>query len=88
LIRRVLDVDALTCPKCSVPMIIIAFISDPPVLRKILQHLELPSSAPAVLPAARSWDDAPPDEPPGWFPEDSQVPPASTRSSRDPPARM
>jgi len=86
LIRRVLDIDVLTCPQCSVPMLVIAFITDAPVVRKILDHLGLPSSPPQILPARRSWEDAPPDEP-GWFAEEYREPPAGARSSRDPPSR-
>ncbi len=39
LMKRVLDVDALSCPKCHVPMIVLAFLTDPDVIYKILKHL-------------------------------------------------
>jgi hypothetical protein len=44
LLRRVLHVDALACPRCStrgraVPMTVLAFLSDPDVVEKILRHL-------------------------------------------------
>jgi len=46
-----LDVDALECPKCHTPMVVLAFLTDPAVLHKILDHLKLPSSPPATAPA-------------------------------------
>ena len=41
LIRRVYEVDPLVCPKCGCRMEIIAFITEPAVIRKILNHLDL-----------------------------------------------
>ena len=55
LLRRVLDVDALTCAKCAVPMVVVAFLTDPKVVRRILEHLKLPSVPP---PVAASWRSA------------------------------
>jgi len=59
LLRRVLHVDALCCPRCStreksVPMVVLAFLTDPEVVGKILRHLGLPTSAPACSPARSS----------------------------------
>jgi hypothetical protein len=59
LLRRVLSVDALACPRCStreqsVPMVVLAFLSDPDVVSRILRHLGLPVSAPALAPARAS----------------------------------
>jgi hypothetical protein len=51
LLRRVFDVDALSCPRCSTPMVVLAFLTDPTVVHKILDHLHLPSDPPAVAPA-------------------------------------
>jgi len=48
LLRRVLEIDALTCAKCAVPMTVIAFLSDPKVVERILDHLKLPSSQPLL----------------------------------------
>jgi len=53
---RVLHLDALACPRCSsptqrIPMTILAFLSDPDVVYKILRHLGLPICAPALAPA-------------------------------------
>jgi hypothetical protein len=56
LLRRVLSVDALSCPRCSnagraVPMTVLAFLTDPEVVGKILRHLGLPVCAPALAAA-------------------------------------
>jgi hypothetical protein len=56
LLRRVLHVDALLCPRCSRPgqsvaMVVLAFLTDPEVVGKILRHLGLPTCAPALVPA-------------------------------------
>ncbi|MBI2986857.1 MAG: hypothetical protein HYY45_08820 [Deltaproteobacteria bacterium] len=40
-IRKVYETDPLTCPKCQGEMRIIAFIDQPDVIKKILQHLGL-----------------------------------------------
>ena len=39
LIRRVYEVDPLLCPKCGADMQIVAFINDPSVMKKILDHI-------------------------------------------------
>ncbi len=41
LIRKVCEADPLDCPKCHSSMRIIALIDDPPVVRRILDHLGL-----------------------------------------------
>jgi len=51
LLLRVLFVDALSCPRCSTPLVVLAFLSDPPVTAKILRHLDLPATAPPLVPA-------------------------------------
>lgn len=74
LLKRVLDIDALTCPRCSTPMVILAFLTDPRVVHPILEHLRLPTDLPPVAPAwlvedgqgflfadpDPAWDDPPP----------------------------
>jgi hypothetical protein len=40
MIRRIDEVDPLVCPRCGQPMRIIAFITEPKVITKILRHLE------------------------------------------------
>jgi len=51
LLKRVLDIDALSCPACGTAMVVLAFLSDPAVVRRILDHLDLPSAAPRISPA-------------------------------------
>ena len=51
LLLRVFFTDVLSCPRCSIPMIVLAFLSDPPVVAKILRHLGLPATAPPLAPA-------------------------------------
>jgi len=40
LIRRIYEVDPLVCPRCGKAMRIIAFITEPKLIGKILRHLE------------------------------------------------
>jgi len=51
LLRRTFEVDALTCIRCQVPMVVLAFLTDPAVVSKILAHLGLPTSPPPLAPA-------------------------------------
>jgi hypothetical protein len=51
LLMRVFFVDALKCPRCSSALVVLAFLSDPPVVAKILRHLGLPDTAPPLAPA-------------------------------------
>ena len=39
MIRRVYEVDPLVCPRCGAEMRVIAFITEPRVIRRILDHL-------------------------------------------------
>jgi len=41
LIQKVYEVDPLLCPKCQGEMIIIAFIEQPHIIKKILKHLNM-----------------------------------------------
>ena len=59
LLLRVLHVNSLACPRCSlpgqpVPMVVLAFLTDPEVVGKILRHLGLPTTAPALAPSRSS----------------------------------
>ena len=45
LLKRVFMTDALTCPKCQGRMKILATITEPEVIRQILDHLGIPSEA-------------------------------------------
>ncbi len=51
LMARIFEVLPLTCPRCSQPMRIIAFISEPSTVRRILIHLHLPTTPPPLSPA-------------------------------------
>lgn len=51
LLKRVYRVDILECPRCHGRLSLLAVISDPPVVKKILQHLQLPSEPPHPAPA-------------------------------------
>jgi hypothetical protein len=46
LLKRVFMTDALTCPRCHGRMKILAAITKPEAIRKILDHLGIPSEAP------------------------------------------
>ena len=46
LIKKVFEADPLACPNCSAEMKVVAFILDPPVIRKILDHLRGLAHAP------------------------------------------
>jgi len=51
LLKRVIEIDFETCHQCSGQMKIIAAIEDPSVIKKILEHLGLPSKPPMPWPA-------------------------------------
>jgi hypothetical protein len=51
LLRRVHEVDVLRCRRCLGRRRIIAFLTDPQVVRAILEHLRLPAEPPSVAPA-------------------------------------
>ncbi|MBM3287730.1 MAG: hypothetical protein FJY88_10340 [Candidatus Eisenbacteria bacterium] len=56
LLRQLLHVDALSCPRCStaarsIPMVVLAFLTDPDVVGRILRHLGWPWVAPSLAPA-------------------------------------
>ena len=74
LLRRVLQVDALECPKCAAPMVVLAFISDPEVVTKILKHLNLDTTpaplAPAREPYEEVYDDVAQEAPSDDFSQD------------------
>jgi hypothetical protein len=58
-LKRSLHVDALVCPKCQALLRVLAFLSDPAVVVKILDHLRLPSIAPTLAPARMPEDEVP-----------------------------
>ncbi len=51
LLKRVFNIDVETCHLCAGQMKIIASIEDPQVIKKILEHLDLPSKPPMPWPA-------------------------------------
>ena len=51
LLARVYEIDPLRCPSCHGEMRIVSFLTDPPVVRQILEHLDLPVRAPPLAPA-------------------------------------
>jgi len=83
LIQKVYEVDPLACPQCGAPMRVIAFINDPEVIRKILEHLGLWLTNARPVPRAHSpppVPEGPPDPSfsqlsPAYENEFSQLPP-------------
>ena len=59
LLRRVFRVDVLKCSRCDARLEVIAAISDPDIVRRILDHLRLPSTPPQCKPARGPPDDMP-----------------------------
>jgi putative transposase len=53
LLMRVLDIDVLSC-RCGNRREIIAFVTAPAVIEKILRHLRLPCAPPPLMPARAS----------------------------------
>ena len=51
LLARVYEIDPLQCPACDGPMRILAFLTDPTVVRPILRHLRIPEHPPPISPA-------------------------------------
>ena len=51
LMRRVFSIDVLHCHGCGGRRKLISLITDPPVVRRILQHLHLPTEPPPIAPA-------------------------------------
>jgi len=51
LIKRVYKKDLEKCPHCDGRRVLIAFITDPPVVQRILSHLGLPTDEPDIAPA-------------------------------------
>jgi Putative transposase len=51
LLARIYEVLPLLCPACGGQMKILAFLTDPPIVFAILEHLELPHAPPPISPA-------------------------------------
>ena len=56
-LQKVFPVDVLACPQCGGRMELIAFIAEPGVAKRILDHLGLVSTGPPV-PKPRAPDEA------------------------------
>jgi hypothetical protein len=87
LLRRVCHVDALLCPRCGASLVVLAFITDPAVIKKILDHIRIPSTLPIPAPPRRPLE---PefifcDEPPVDDRQDEASAPSYPVSSRSPP---
>jgi hypothetical protein len=63
LLKKVFAIDVLACPVCSGRMKIIAYIASATVARRILEHLDLPTTGPplakARLPESEGCDPIP-----------------------------
>jgi Putative transposase len=58
LLKRVYKVDLLRCPRCHGKMQIIAALSEPSVVARVLAHLDLPTTLPQPAPArAPPWSE-------------------------------
>ena len=51
LLERTFEIDVLTCPWCGGKRKLIALLTDGKVVRRILEHLGLPTTAPVLAPA-------------------------------------
>ena len=49
--RRSLGLEVLACPRCGGRLTLIALIDDPAVIRRVLNHVELPTAVPEARPA-------------------------------------
>jgi hypothetical protein len=51
LLKRVFGADVTTCPRCGDPLHLLAFLTEPDVTARILDHLGLPAAVPPIAPA-------------------------------------
>ncbi len=51
LMQRVFEIDVLVCEHCGGRTRVLTFLTDPPLLRRILEHLGLSADPPPVAPA-------------------------------------
>lgn len=49
--ESVIRSDALVCSNRTTPIVVLAFLTDPAVVTRILDHLHLPSTVPTIAPA-------------------------------------
>jgi hypothetical protein len=80
---------ALDCPRCGATLSVIAYVTELVVVRKILEHLGLPSAspelAPARLPRELGFDFEPDHQATGSKLDDAE-PPATAPRGRGPPS--
>jgi hypothetical protein len=57
LLRRVFEIDVLTCSRCGSKMRVLCAINSQPAIHKILECLGLPSRAPPIAPAKPFFED-------------------------------
>jgi len=53
MIRKVYEADPMVCPKCGSRMKVVAFLTEPEVVDRIIRHLELTFAAGAFRPNAK-----------------------------------
>lgn len=51
LLERAFAADVTTCPRCAGPLTVLAFLTEPDVTARILDHLGLPAAVPSIAPA-------------------------------------
>ena len=51
LMKRVFELEVLICPHCGGPRKVLAFLIDSKVVRRILEHLDLPTDPPTIAAA-------------------------------------
>ena len=53
LFRRVFRIDVLQCERCGGEMKVLALVTEQAAIKKILEHLDLPSTGPPIAKARR-----------------------------------
>jgi hypothetical protein len=79
LLAKVFEIDVLACPECGGRMMLSAFIAEPTVAKRILDHLRLDSTGPPFAPARGGQPDSVDPRPPT-----TSIFPSSPASSRRP----
>ncbi len=76
LLARIYACFPLTCARCGNDMRLIGFITEPPVIRRILTHIDEPTTPPPISPArGPPLDPAALDQTPAWDPAGPQPDP-------------
>jgi hypothetical protein len=76
MIRKVYEVDPMICPKCGGRMKVVAFLTEPAVVDRIINHLKLTFVAERPPPSQAAWQELlcqerlwEADPPSGYFPD-------------------